>query len=298
MRRLRAVLTAGAVVIAVGVLPLTALANHPATSDSGTDVPWSNDMNQESFWEGYFGGPGLDVECTQFLNHGGQIPASYEAAVVKSGSDWVRVYTDPPAQLLGPPNPNAQHPNRRHEPPFSWVMKCDIEESEEQPIEQEVFAVFECVVRQGVGLPLFTVEGRPGAEFIVNGVNVGGAGYGQPAQFGLNTWQAIALDGYVIVGESSGEAVIEDCTPAATTTTTTTTPVTEVTEPTTPPPTQTVAAPPTTVEVTEPTAPPTSLVELPFTGPDDRLIGVGFAALALGATLLLAARRRDEETMG
>lgn len=115
----------GAVLLATGLLltlTLTALADHPATSDGGFDLAWSEPMNQESFWESYFG-DGYD--CTKFSNHSGAIPASYEAAVVKSGSDFVRVYTDPPAQVLGPPNPNAQHPNKRHEAPFSWVMKCD-----------------------------------------------------------------------------------------------------------------------------------------------------------------------------
>lgn len=111
--------------IAVGVLMLAgvpAFANHPPTTDNGADVPWTNEMNQASYWDAYFGGT-----CQKYENHPGSIPDQYEAAVVKSGSEFVRVYLDPPAQVLGPPNPNAQHPNRRHAPPFSWVMKCNIE---------------------------------------------------------------------------------------------------------------------------------------------------------------------------
>lgn len=115
----------GAVLLAVGLLSTlsaVALADHPPTSDGGFDLAWSEPMNQESFWESYFGD---GYTCTKFANHSGSIPSSYEAAVVKSGSDFVRVYTDPPANVLGPPNPNVQHPNRRHTAPFSWVMKCD-----------------------------------------------------------------------------------------------------------------------------------------------------------------------------
>lgn len=117
--RLRVVLVATGLLL---TLTLTAVADHPATSDGGFDLAWSEPMNQETFWESYFG---AGWECTKFENHSGSIPSSYEAAVVKSGSDFVRVYTDPPAQVLGPPNPNVQHPNRRHPAPFSWVMKCD-----------------------------------------------------------------------------------------------------------------------------------------------------------------------------
>lgn len=278
--------------VIVGLMPAVALANHPVMSDSGIDIPWTNDMNQESFWETYFGGPGLTVECTKFSEHNGQIPSQYEAAVVKSGSEFVRVYVDPPSQVIGPPNPNDQHPNKRYESPFSWVTKCNIdEEPEPELIKQEIFVLFECLVRQGVGLPLFSVEGRLGAEFIVNGINVGGTGSGQAAQFGLNTWQAIALDGYVVVGETSGEEIIEDCTPATTTTTTTTN--------TQPDPLPNLVVDPPMDPTIPPTTPstPTTLSELPFTGPVENLALVGLSGLAvllLGATLVSGVRRKDE----
>lgn len=123
MRRLAGSLV-GLMLIAGLALP--AWANHPPTTDSGVDVPNTGSaMNQPSFWETYFDGDGYSVDCAKFSNHNGSIPAQYEAAVVKSGSDLVRVYVDPPAQVIGPANPNQQHPNRRHQPPFSWVMKCN-----------------------------------------------------------------------------------------------------------------------------------------------------------------------------
>lgn len=79
------------------------------------DLPWTNDMNQESYWETYFG-PGTD--CTKYENHSGYIGAEYDAAVTKKGSDVVRVYDD----LTNTGGFQATHP--QGEPPMSWVMKC------------------------------------------------------------------------------------------------------------------------------------------------------------------------------
>lgn len=111
------------------VLPTTAvLANHPPTSDAGVDVAWVNDMNNETYWETLW-----NAECTQYFDHSGFIPAQYDAAVIKSGSTQVHVYSDltntGDFTAIGPPNPNATHPNRRFEPPFSWVMKCTFNQS-------------------------------------------------------------------------------------------------------------------------------------------------------------------------
>lgn len=100
---------------------LVAGANH--VDDGGVDRAWTNDMNQESFWESEFGG-----ECTKFENHSGFIPAQYEAAVVKDGN-MVRVYHPAPSPFtaIGAVNPaNGKH----FDPPHSWVMKCNIDEEE------------------------------------------------------------------------------------------------------------------------------------------------------------------------
>lgn len=118
----------GVTVLALMGLSVPALANHPATSDQGTDIAWSSDMNQESYWESLW-----NAECVKYEGHGGFIPASIDAAVVKSGSSFVHVYSDLTGTgsftAIGPPNPNAQHPNRRHTAPFSWVMKCEFNET-------------------------------------------------------------------------------------------------------------------------------------------------------------------------
>jgi hypothetical protein len=111
------------VLVVVFGVGLMASANHPATSDAGVDVAWINDMNQETYWENLW-----DASCTKYEGHNGFIPAQYDAAVIKSGSTQVHVYADltntGAFQAIGPPNPNQQHPNRRFEAPFSWVMKC------------------------------------------------------------------------------------------------------------------------------------------------------------------------------
>lgn len=272
------------------LIPLTANADHPPTTDSGIDIPWSNDLNQESFWEFYFGGPGLEVECTKFNNHGGQIPAQYEAAVVKSGSEWVRVYVDPPAQLLGPPNPNAQHPNRRYSPPFSWVMKCNIEETQ---VEVEAEARGFCIIDQnGTGLAYADLIHPGFADFTLNGQLVLGAHFGVNAAFGENTWTATAKPGFVLVGETEGSFFIDECgTPGTTTTTIATT--TTIPEATTVPET-TTSTPSGTLETLPPViveTPTTVLTELPFTGIDPGLgVLAGLALLGLGGLLV---RRSD-----
>ena len=126
LRRLMvAVVVIFVMVVGVGMM---ALANHPATTDAGVDVAWTNDMNQESYWESLWG-----TDCTKFPDHSGLIGAQYDAVVIKSGSTYVRVYADltntGEFMALGPPNPNDQHPNRRFEAPFSWVMKCTLDQT-------------------------------------------------------------------------------------------------------------------------------------------------------------------------
>lgn len=89
----------------------------PALAQTGVDEAWTNDMNQESYWEARFG-----AECTKFENHSGFIPAWYDAAVVKDGN-YVRVYNPAPSPFtaLGAVNPaNGNHFGAPH----SWVMKC------------------------------------------------------------------------------------------------------------------------------------------------------------------------------
>lgn len=155
--------------------------------------------------------------------------------------------------------------------------------------EQPISIGGDCLIDQaGVARAIYSAEGRPGAEFTVNGVNIGGAIAGGIGVFGENTWSVTAIEGYEIVGPSEGSFVIEDCTPATTTTTQPTT--TTVPEATTSTPTTT----PTTVATTAPEeAPP---VELPFTGIDrGQLIALGSSGLVLGVLLVVGARSREEE---
>ena len=107
----RLLLTAALLAIALPVL-----AGH---DDGGTDQAWTNEMNQESYWNDFFGG-----ECTKFEDHSGFIPATYQAAVVKDGN-MVRIYEKPgPFTASGAVNPaNGSH----FAAPHSWVMKCKIE---------------------------------------------------------------------------------------------------------------------------------------------------------------------------
>jgi hypothetical protein len=40
--------------------------------------------------------------------------------------------------VIGPANPNNQHPNRRHTAPFSWVMKCNFVQDPTTTTQPEV----------------------------------------------------------------------------------------------------------------------------------------------------------------
>lgn len=89
-----------------------------AVAPAYTDVPWTNDMNQASYWDTYFTNDAHTASCTKYENHNGSIPAQYDAAVTKKGSEVVRVYAD----LTNVGAFQATHP--QGEPPMSWVMKC------------------------------------------------------------------------------------------------------------------------------------------------------------------------------
>ena len=108
----------GIALMLVGMMVATAgvaFATH--VNDGGVDQAWTNDMNQESYWENLW-----DADCTKYETHSGVIPAGYDAVVVKDGN-YVRVYNPAPSPFtaLGAVNPaNDKH----FDPPHSWVMKC------------------------------------------------------------------------------------------------------------------------------------------------------------------------------
>jgi len=169
-------------------------------------------------------------------------------------------------------------------------------------VEIGVFVEGYCIVdQQGVGQALVDFGPTGAATFTINGVVQGVNGFGQPAQFGVNTWSAVALPGFVLIGVTEGTFTIEPCTEEETTTTTSTTqPTTTTTDPTT-----TTTAPTTTTEWTFPppndstfpsTVPTTEPLEvLPFTGIEDLwLAGVALAMLGAGAKLAFRGRKEIE----
>lgn len=106
--------------LVVLIVALVAALPAQGITDGGVDEPFvAPAMNQASYWEARFGS-GWD--CTKFENHNGNVPSSYEAAVVHDGQ-FVRVYNPlTVGTVLGPINPN----NGNHfSAPHSWVMKCD-----------------------------------------------------------------------------------------------------------------------------------------------------------------------------
>src|SRR5690606_18099640 len=88
MRRLWILITA---ILMVVLGALSALAHH--VDDGGVDESWSEEMNQETYWESRFASDTRTAECTKWSNHNGYIPADYDAAVIKDGT-MVRVYAD------------------------------------------------------------------------------------------------------------------------------------------------------------------------------------------------------------
>ncbi len=89
-----------------------------AAGSTSYDLPWTNDMNQASYWNAALATDEYTVSCTKYENHNGHIPAEYDAAVTKKGSEVVRVYPD----LRTTGAFEATHP--QGSPPMSWVMKC------------------------------------------------------------------------------------------------------------------------------------------------------------------------------
>lgn len=81
-----------------------------ANGPSYEDRPWTSAMNQTSYWAPW--------QCTKYERHNGHIPAQYDAAIIKNGSDVVRVY----ANLENVGAFTATHPHGSA--PWSWVMKC------------------------------------------------------------------------------------------------------------------------------------------------------------------------------
>jgi LPXTG-motif cell wall-anchored protein len=115
-----------AAVAAVLALAALAVGAAPASaSPTSFEMPWTNAMNQASWWNAYFSTDARTATCTKFENHNGFIPAQYDAAVIKDGSDVVRVYPDLTTTgnftAQGAINPATGKP---FEPPHSWVMKC------------------------------------------------------------------------------------------------------------------------------------------------------------------------------
>lgn len=177
--------------------------------------------------------------------------------------------------------------------PYNDSPKCDI--------EQTIQIVGRCILDQaGVARAVYDAEGRPGAEFTVNGVNIGGNVSGGVGVFGVNTWSVTALEGYKIVEDTSGSFVIEDCTPATTTTTE------AVCDPQAQPSCEPESTTTTTIIDTSTSISPTTTLDpgsgdtttpnptLPFTGPEQdgkTLIVSALALLVLGGMGLLDASK-------
>jgi LPXTG-motif cell wall-anchored protein len=114
------------IAIALGALVIAVLAGTPAAaSPSSYETAWTNAMNQASYWDAVFANDSRTVICSKYEGHSGYIPASYDAAVIKNGSDVVRVYPDLTTTgaftAQGAINPANGEP---FAPPHSWVMKC------------------------------------------------------------------------------------------------------------------------------------------------------------------------------
>lgn len=99
----------GVVAIIIGIAVMVA-----APAYASTQIDWTHQMNQESYWENELG-----AECTKFDDHSGFIPTDYDYVIVKGGTQVV-IYEDVAAntQLDGPVDERGQ------EIEISWVMKC------------------------------------------------------------------------------------------------------------------------------------------------------------------------------
>lgn len=119
MRKLLAAL--GTALIIGGVAVPAFATNGPASYET----PWTNAMNQESYWETALANSGRTVDCTKYSNHNGWIPSEYDAAVLKDGSSVVKVYPDL-TQTGGFTATGAINPanGKPYGAPHSWVMKC------------------------------------------------------------------------------------------------------------------------------------------------------------------------------
>lgn len=106
----------GMILLAVMMIGFALVAQ---AADAPTEEPWTNDMNQESYWETRFG-----VDCTKYENHSGYIPFDYDVVIVKSGSDHVTIWTNVKA---GDVVNNGINPanGKPYGSPYSWVMKCN-----------------------------------------------------------------------------------------------------------------------------------------------------------------------------
>ena len=112
---------AAAAMVAGGLVISSSGVAQAATEPSSCETAWNNDMNKASYWSDFFG-----MTCTEYSDHGGNIPATYDAAVIKDGAAVVKVYPDPTNvgafTAIGAINPSNGRP---YGAPHSWVMKCD-----------------------------------------------------------------------------------------------------------------------------------------------------------------------------
>lgn len=319
MRRMGAILVLVLMVVTVG---LPAFADH--VSDGGVDQTWTNAMNQESYWEDLW-----NAECAKFEDHSGFIPAEYDAAVIKDGN-MVRVYADltnvGAFTAIGAVNPaNGKH----FKPDHSWVMKCKFNEddtttttvseetttttgeettttvSEETTttISEETTTTigsssttistpdpsfepghfcadgaswlavdFEATAFTSIDLYLEDPLGSPDATFTASG----------ELRFGVLTTDTY----FTFVGNVVGGGVVSQVLYV---------PATDCDSDLTTLPTVV----PTSI-TTPVTNPPTDPSTLPFTGLDGSqtvtLVFLGISVLALGAVLVLATRRNDEDS--
>lgn len=291
------------------------------------ELPWTNGMNQETYWEDYFGS---GTECTKYSNHSGWIPAQYESAVIKDGADVVKVYESLPStafQATGAVNPNN---GKTYGAPHSWVMKCNT-----VPLP-EVTGVSICPDGGVYWISEWTVPDG----FVLSDLRYTDNGDG--TYTGTHQWneESASILGYIQVGEQFITLTAQvnkpdGCTLSTTTTTTTevppststtssvpvgtTTTLPATTSTTTVPPVSTttspgVTAPTTTVEsststsstttsivaVTTPPVPPTTqpapeTVELPPTG-SGALWMTLIGAILVGSGLLARRTARGESS--
>lgn len=225
---------------------------------------------------------------------------------IKGADTLVEVVADGTStlqQLLGATNQNGQLQDVSHYTVLSQPTTTTTTTSTTTttlPGQVTVQIEGYCVVDQdGVGLAYMDFAPTQAAIFTINGVVYDGPpSFGINAQFGVNTWSAVARDGFTLTGETSGTFTIDECGVPGTTTTTV---PTTTTDPTTSTPDATLTIPPdqgTPGTSGTPTTARTATAEtLPFTGPGTLgpLALVAGSLLTLGATLVAGFRRRDDE---